>query len=126
MGFSEIKRPGAEALGGGQMTGTFCDLNGDFAPDLLAVDPQRNVWVIFGEATEPRECQMTVETAGRIPLTVTVSFGKRPLGMWVVRPGEPTVISLPEAGKATLRWKSADGTAASRNVVVEAPTRVKL
>jgi hypothetical protein len=124
--FSEAKLPATEALGSGQTAGTLCDLNGDLAPDLLAVDRQRNVWAIFGESKEPRRFQLTAETAGKDLLTVTVCLGPRPLGIWVIRPGEPTTIGLPKAGKATLRWKAPDGTEVTRDVVVAAPTRVKL
>jgi hypothetical protein len=121
-----VKLPAAEALGGGQMTGTLCDLNGDFAPDLLAVDRQRNVWVIFGEAKEPRRFHLTVTSAGQDPLTVTASLGQRELGIWVVRPGEPAVIGLPRAGKAALRWKAPDGTGTTRDAVVTGPAKAQL
>ena len=126
LAFSETKRPATEALGPGQMTGALCDLNADLAPDLLAVDRHENVWVIFGEASEPRPFHLTAETAGKDPLTVSVFLGERLLGIWVVRPGEPAAIALPRAGKATLRWKAADGTETARDVVVMAPARVKL
>jgi hypothetical protein len=122
----ELKLPAAEALGAGQTAGIVCDLNGDLAPDLLAVDPRRRVWAILGEAQQPRRFHLTVETAGKDPLTVSVSLGPRPIGIWVVRPGEPESIGLPKAGKATLRWKSADGTEATRDVIVTGPKRVKL
>ena len=124
--FSRAKGTAVQALGGGQTTGVLHDLNGDLTPDLLAVDPQQNVWVIYGQPRRTRRFCLTVETGAKGPLTVTASLGKRPLGIRVVRPGRPTTISLPRAGKVTLSWKNADGTAETRDVVVTGPVRASL
>jgi hypothetical protein len=124
--FTESKLQAAEALGGGQTAGMVCDLNGDLAPDLLAVDRQQQVWAIFGETESPRKLQITASRGGADPLTVTVSMGQRLIGIWVIRPGEPAAIGLPRAGKVTLRWKTADGTEASKDVIVASPAQVKL
>jgi hypothetical protein len=110
------------------MTGVLCDLNGDRAPDLLAVDRQQGVWVIFGEAERSRRFQSVVSLADPAsgPLTVTAVMAERRLGMWVICPGEPTTIGLPAAGKLTLRWKQTDGTAVSRDITVTRRTPVAL
>lgn len=121
----ETDLPAAEALGPGQTAGTLCDLNADLAPDLLAVDRQGGVWVVFSEDQAARRFHLTAENAGADPLTVNVWLGERRLGIWVVRPGEPASIDLPRAGKVTLRWRAAGGEHRTREVVVTTPTRVK-
>ena len=126
LAFGDAKLPAAEALGNGQMAGLVWDLNGDLSPDLLAVDRQQKVWCIHTVPTESRRFQLTIEPRAKGPLTVTVSLAARALGMWVARPGEPTVIALPKAGKVTLRWKEADGTPKTREVVVTGRAQVQL
>jgi hypothetical protein len=125
---SESRLPAAESLGTGQMTGLLSDLNGDLAPDMLAVDRQQGVWAVFGEEERSRRFQAVVSLADPAggPLTVTAVMGKRRLGMWVIRPGEPTTVNLPRAGPLNLRWKRSDGTSASRALVVTRPTPVAL
>lgn len=125
---AESNLPAARSLAAGQMAGLLADLNGDLVPDLLAVDRQQGVWAIFGQANESRRFQVAVSLADAAsgPLAVTAVMDQRPLGIWVIRPGEPTTISVPLAGKLTLRWKQPDGTGASRDVVVVRPTAVAL
>jgi hypothetical protein len=110
--------------GDGQQAGVVTDLNGDHVPDLLVVDRQGEVWAIYGESKDARKFQMTVEAAQ--PVVLTVLLGQRVIGMWALRPGEPTVIGLPKAGKVMLRWRSSDGKEASKDMVVTAPARVRL
>lgn len=121
---TESELPAVKALGGGQQTGIVTDLDGDGALDLLAVDLQGKIWAIFAVPTEPRRFQLTVESA--TTTTLTVLLGQREIGMWVMRPGEPTTIGLPKAGKVTLRWQTADEKEVQRDVVVTMPTRVIL
>jgi hypothetical protein len=126
LAFSESKAPAAAALGGGQTAGALADLNDDRVIDLLAVDRQRNVWVLYGQAKEPRDARLTLQATGAAPLTLSISFGARPLGIWVLRPGEPAAFALPEPGKAVLRWRKADGAASEQAVMVEGDTRSRL
>jgi hypothetical protein len=55
-------------------------------------------------------------------MTVSVSGSKRLLGVHVLRPGLPTTLSLPRAGRVKLSWKTPAGQAVSRNFVVARPT----
>jgi hypothetical protein len=125
---SESNLAAARALGTGQTTGTLADLNGDLLPDLLAVDRQHGVWVLFGESERSRRFQAIVSLADPAsgPRTVTAVKGERRLGIWVIRPGTPTVIGTPQAGPRTLRWKQPNGTPKSRDLVVVRPTPVAL
>ena len=126
--FSQADLPAAQALGTGQTAGVLCDLNGDLAPDLIAVDRQQAVWVVFGESERSRRFQAVVSLADPAggPLSVTALMGERRLGIWVIRPGEPTIVNLPRAGPLKLQWKQMDGTPVSRDVIVTRPTPVAL
>lgn len=126
--FSQSDLPAAQALGVGQTTGVLCDSNGDLAPDLLAVDRQQGVWVVFGESERSRRFQAVASLADPAggPLGVTALMSQRRLGIWVIRPGEPTTINLPRPGPLKLQWKQADGNAVSRDVIVTRPTPVAL
>jgi len=84
------------------------------------------VWAIHTVPAAQRRFQLTIESNAKDPLTVTVSLAARLLGMWVIRPGEPTVVALPRAGKATLRWRAEDGKETTREVVVIGPGQVRL
>jgi hypothetical protein len=59
-------------------------------------------------------------------VNVRINLGPRNLGVWVVRPGELTVVTLPEAGEVTLRWKTPSGETVTRNVAVMELVRLKL
>jgi len=76
----------ARALGTGQTTGTLTDVSGDLLADLLAVDRQQGVWVLFGESERSRRFQARVSLADLAsgPLTVTAVMGRRrpaPIGV---------------------------------------------
>lgn len=116
---SQESNDGYDALTGGQQAGVVTDLNGDLSPDLLGVDTAGNVWAALTEPDRLR--RFAVTTSGppaSEPVTVSVSMGTRLLGMHVVRPGQPTTLALPRAGKVTLSWKTADGKDVSRPMVV--------
>ncbi len=119
---------GAVALGRGQSAGVVTDLNGDGAEDLLGVNPQGEIWTLFGQTDEPRSTRLTVVlppgAAG--PVTVTALVRDRPSGMVVVRPGKPAVVNRQMPGPVTLAWKTPDGRAIRRTVILERPTRVSL
>lgn len=123
LNLSESKLPAAAALSEGIQAGLVADLNGDNSPDLLGIDPHRKIWAMFTVPTQPRRFQITVESAA--PVALTVAMGTRNLGIWVLRPGEPTTIALPRAGKASLKWRGPDGAPATKDVVVVNPARVK-
>ncbi len=114
-----------DALSAGQLAGTVCDLNGDLAADLLGVDRARKVRARLTEPGRRRRfaLRLTAPPAAG-PMTVTVSLGKRALGIYVLRPGEPTTIALPGAGRARLDWKTPEGAEVSRHVVVVRPTDI--
>jgi hypothetical protein len=126
LSFTESKLPAAVALGKGQQAGIVGDWNGDKIPDLLAVDRDGQMWFIAGEGTEPQPFQLRLTTAQSGPVNVRINLGPRNLGVWVVRPGEVTVVTLPEAGEVTLRWKTPSGEPVTRNVPVLEPVRLKL
>ncbi|MBM4030561.1 MAG: VCBS repeat-containing protein [Planctomycetes bacterium] len=122
------KLNGAEALQGGQATGTALDLNCDGVPDLFAVTPQGDIWALFGKGAERDALTLTVALAPRTPgpVTVTLSRDRRRVGVHIVRQGIPAAIGLPEPGPATLEWKDADAKPHKREAVVEQPSRVEL
>jgi hypothetical protein len=128
LAFTDLKLPAAESLGGGQAAGILWDVDGDLVPDLFAVDTQRRIWTIFGDGKGAKRVMLTASMPPDAvnPLTVTVSMGQRAIGMYVVRPGEPTQICLPRTGKVSLMWKSLDGKTVSREIVVLAPKRIVL
>lgn len=124
----EPKLKGAEALQHGQAAGTMLDLNGDGVQDLLAVTPQREVWVLFGKAQDRRPLGLTLALSRKAhgPMTIRVSTGRRRMGMHVVRPGVPAYIGLQEPGPLVLGWVRTDGRARRRRIIVEEACRVEI
>jgi len=122
------KLKAAEALQQGQTAGTILDLNGDAIQDLLAVDARGDVWVLFGRAEREEALALTVALPPRAagPVTVSLSQGRRRIGMHVVAPGAPAFIGCPRPGELLLEWSGADGTRHTRSVSVDEPTRVEL
>jgi len=116
------KLKGLEALQHGQAAGALLDLNGDGLQDQLAVAAKTHeVWALFGgrEDGQPiRSLVLTLHPRQTGPLTVTVRDGGRCRGMYVVRPGAPTMVGRPKAGPVTLQWIGPDGKARARTVVV--------
>ena len=116
---------GWTALEAGQAAGALLDLNGDHAPDLLAVTAGTpEAWVLYGENQAGVRLRW-LQVSAAAPVTVTVRDRDRVVGMYVVRPGMPVAIARPRAGAVTLEWMDAAGKPASRKVVVLKPlTRV--
>ncbi|MFP4054650.1 MAG: FG-GAP repeat domain-containing protein, partial [Phycisphaerae bacterium] len=120
---SEESNDGYEALSRGQQAATVTDLDGDLAPDMLGVDPKGNLWALLTEPSRPRRFALTTAApAHRGPMTVSLVQNAKLLGVHVLKPGEPTTLALPRAGRAELKWKTPDGREASRAVVVTRPT----
>lgn len=78
-----------------QLAGTIVDLNGDGIQDLLAVDVDGEVWVLFGGGVSRALGVTLAASKARGPVTVTVSDAKRRTGMYVVKPGVPVFIGRP-------------------------------
>ncbi|MBM4041700.1 MAG: VCBS repeat-containing protein [Planctomycetes bacterium] len=122
------KLKAAGALQRGQAAGTVMDLNGDTVQDLLAVGPDGNVWVLFGQAEREEAPALTVALPPRAagPATIGVTRGGRRIGTHIVAAGAPAFIGCPEPGEVRLEWHGPDGTPRTRSVAVEKPTRVEL
>jgi hypothetical protein len=118
---------GWTALEAGQAAGALLDLNGDNAPDLLAVAAgTQEAWVLYGENQAGGPLRW-LQVSAAAPVTVTVRDRDRVAGMYVVRPGMPAAIARPQAGAVTLEWMDAAGKPASQKVVIIKPlTRVAL
>lgn len=128
LSLADSNLPAAQSIGQGQQAGAIVDLNGDLVPDLLAVDREGRVRYLLGAAPAARRFHLTAVLDGSLgsPLTVSVSLGKRQLGIHVLRPGEPASIALPMAGRAALRWKMPDGGDTQREATVVAPGKISL
>jgi hypothetical protein len=119
---------GTTALGAGQQTGTIIDLNDDGAPDLVAVGTDGTVRMLATQAIEPRRFRLTIAlpAGAGSPRTVSVSQGKRSLGVFVLETIRPVTIALPKAGPVDLTWPRPDGSPATKRVVVAKPTTAEL
>jgi hypothetical protein len=113
---------GPEDLKQGQAAGVVVDLDGDGVPDMLAVGAkEREIWAVFGRREDRqsrRNCTLTLPASSRGPVTVTVRDDKRVAGMYVVRPGVPTLVGRAEAGPMVLGWLAPNGRPVQREVVV--------
>jgi hypothetical protein len=110
------------------IAGTMWDLNGDGAQDLLGINADNEVWVLFGGAANRRPLGLTIALSPKAlgPITVAVSDQKRRIGMHVVRPGMPAYVGRQNPGPLNLEWLGSDGKPQSRRVVVLNPMRVEL
>jgi len=120
--------PGAE---GGQQAGCWADLDGDGVPELVVVLKDGAVWRLpFDTGGEKGRCvQVMLTGKGAHPgsVSVTAWHGKRGLGAWNVTAGAPAMISQPEAGPVTLKWRLPGGQLQSRDLVIEnAPVKFTL
>lgn len=119
----------ARALQGGQATGTILDLNGDGMPDLFAVTPRGDAWVLFGKGAGgagPLSLTVALPARARGPVTIGLSSGRRRIAMHVLRPGIPATSGLSEPGPVLIEWAEPDGTRRRREAIVERPTRIEL
>jgi len=110
----------AAALQRGQQSGVMLDLNGDGIQDMLAVDMDGTIWVMFSMGGMGRTPSLTLiaPPQARGPVTVTVSGRKRVSGMYVVQPGATLTTYREAAGPVTLNWKDADGTPRTKTIIV--------
>jgi hypothetical protein len=125
---AQSKLAGADALQRGQTTGTIWDLNGDGVQDLLGVDLENNVWVLFGAREAGRALGLTITLSPKVsnPVTVAIRGKGRCLGMHVVRPGMPAFAGRAVPGPLDLQWNGPDGEARTQRAIVVKPIRVEL
>ena len=110
------------------------DFNGDGALDLVLVLPGGEVWLFPRKVEEKGGAALAViaalppggPTAG--PVNVLAWRGKRLLGSWSVRPGQPgALIGAREPGPIKLKWTLPGEAAREKEVIVETkPVRVDL
>ncbi len=117
-----------EAIQAGQQAAAAADFNGDGARDLALVTRDGTIVVLFREADEGPtlglEVALPSEQLG--PVTVTATDGKRSLGARVARPGRPAFFGKVDKGPFDLAWRSADGRAHTKRIIVLKPTRIVL
>jgi hypothetical protein len=112
---SELK--GAQALADGCQAATFVDVNGDGSPDLLAVVPNGEIWVLYTKLD--REPGPVVVVSSTEPVTVTAQAGEQRLGARLASPGMPARFHLAEPGPVTLHWQLPGGTMQEKKLIVE-------
>ncbi|MFO8015283.1 MAG: VCBS repeat-containing protein [Phycisphaerae bacterium] len=123
-----LELAGARALAGGQSAGTMLDFSGDTAPDLVAVTPAGDVWVLVGKGEEDARPGLTVSLApaARGPVTVSVAADGRHTGMYVVRPGRPVCVGRERPGPVRLEWTDASGRVTTQEVTVGVGSRFEI
>jgi hypothetical protein len=112
--------PGVE---NGQQAGCWGDLDDDGVCDLTIVLKDGTVWFLpFDNGGERGRCAR-VALAGKGgragPVSVSAWRGKRPFGAWSVSAGTPVMISQPEAGPVTLKWRLPGGPLQTKDLVIE-------
>lgn len=128
-GESGPKLKSAVSLQKGQSAGTVLDLNGDGTADLLAVDAEGQIWVLFGKVSDGGtaiQVSLALSPGERSPLTVGIYRGARCIAVHVVSPGRPAFTGCAEPGRITLRWTTPRGDRTERHVDVVGNMRVEL
>jgi hypothetical protein len=124
LALEEDSLKGVAALMEGQQAAAFVDANGDGSPDLIAVAPNGDLWVLTTTADHKPGPSVTLTSS--TPVTVTAREGPRRLGARQLVPGIPVTLHLRNPGPLDLEWTGEDGSARKRRVIAVKSVAVDL
>lgn len=115
---SEIE--GAQALTDSHQVATFGEVNVDGFPDLRAVAPNGDLWVLYPTLNPKPGPSVTITAA--TALAVAVKEGLRSLGARQVGPGMRVMFWLRNPGPLDLEW----GNGQKKRIIATKPVSVEL